>query len=104
MVPQKSIIKTHYRNGPFHYSRGTPPEYILAGAEKHEICWLFVLFGGWRRAKVYASDRSRNELSNLMQTFILNVSFLFLIFHLPFCSIPVLNKIRSTTQLTSIYV
>ena len=25
MVPQKSIIKTHYRNGPFHYSRGTPP-------------------------------------------------------------------------------
>ena len=25
MVPQKSIIKTHYRNGPFHYKSGTLP-------------------------------------------------------------------------------
>ena len=31
MVPQKSIIKTHYRNGPFHYSRGTLPAPAAAG-------------------------------------------------------------------------
>ena len=25
MVPQKSIIKTDYKNSPFYYSRGTLP-------------------------------------------------------------------------------